>query len=128
MQEIDKTQEQNCVGLTVQREARCTNELLSNDGFCEFQIKLFGDFEYAMEFEVYEVVSWEADDSNTPCDTELYIKGTIKWDGCSHLNFGDEGYLHLCGKSYFVKHCKVITALYELAEKTIKQYDADVAA
>ena len=29
MQEINETPEQNCVGLTVQREARCTNDLLS---------------------------------------------------------------------------------------------------
>lgn len=28
MQEQNETQEQNCVGLTVQREARCTNDLL----------------------------------------------------------------------------------------------------
>lgn len=28
MQEINETQEQNCVGLTVQREARCTDDLL----------------------------------------------------------------------------------------------------
>jgi len=28
MQELNETQEQNCVGLTVQREARCTNDLL----------------------------------------------------------------------------------------------------
>jgi len=28
MQELNETPEQNCVGLTVQREARCTNDLL----------------------------------------------------------------------------------------------------
>ena len=28
MQEVNEIQEQNCVGLTVQREARCTNDLL----------------------------------------------------------------------------------------------------
>ena len=28
MQDLNDTQEQNCVGLTVQREARCTNDLL----------------------------------------------------------------------------------------------------
>lgn len=29
MQEVNETPEQNCVGLTVQREARCTNDLLA---------------------------------------------------------------------------------------------------
>ncbi|MEE9337254.1 MAG: hypothetical protein V3U87_04175, partial [Methylococcaceae bacterium] len=69
----------------------------------------------------------------TPCDTELYITGMIKWDGCSHLWFGERvekdrqsGYLHLCGKSYIQKHADMMLALYALAEKTIKRYDIDV--
>jgi len=35
MQKENETQEQNCVGLTVQREARCTNDLL---GFSDEQL------------------------------------------------------------------------------------------
>ena len=38
------------------------------------------------------------------------------------------GYLHLCGKTYWKRHCEVMMAIYELAEKTIKKYDADTAA
>lgn len=75
--------------------AQHTKDLISNNGYCEFQIKLFGDSVNKMEFEVYEVISWEADNSKAPCDTELYLKGAIKWDGCSHLYFGHKGYLHL---------------------------------
>jgi hypothetical protein len=28
---------------------------------------------------------------------EPLVKGTIKWDACSHLYFGNEGYIHTCG-------------------------------
>ena len=38
MQEVNETQEQNYVGLTVQREARCTNDLL---GFSDRKILEF---------------------------------------------------------------------------------------
>src|SRR5690242_15475325 len=37
-------------------------------------------------------------------NAERYIDGTVKWDGCSHFNFGDNtGYLHLCGGSEIEK-------------------------
>ena len=25
-----------------------------------------------------------------------FIKGTVKWDGCSNLEFGDNGFYHFC--------------------------------
>lgn len=38
------------------------------------------------------------DDTTDFNDAERYIDGSVKWDGCTHINFGDEnGYLHLCG-------------------------------
>ena len=61
--------------------------LLCDGGYINFLIKIITkgeDLQYRMEFEVYEVNSWECDDSNTPAETELYLEGTIKWDGCSH--------------------------------------------
>lgn len=33
-----------------------------------------------------------------PRQAEPFIRGSVKWDGCSNLHFGDDdGYLHLCG-------------------------------
>ncbi len=37
MQELNETQQQNCVGLTVQREARCTNDLLYETAMQKFK-------------------------------------------------------------------------------------------
>lgn len=107
--------------------------LLTTDGYINFLIKIDDDTDYRMDFEVFEVVSWECDDANTPSDTELYMTGVIKWDGCSHVYFGEkdetgnqDGYLHLCGKSYWDGHVKLMQAVYALAEKTIKKYDKEV--
>lgn len=33
-----------------------------------------------------------------PHEAEPFIAGSVKWDGCSHMWFGNkDGYLHLCG-------------------------------
>ena len=59
------------------------------------------DFQISASFIVFEVVSWEVD-SNAPSDVEKYLKGYVKWDGCSHFWFGDDdGYMHLCGREDF---------------------------
>lgn len=43
-----------------------------------------------------------------------YIKGIIKWDGCSHVYFGDnEGYIHLCGSSDFTRIGKLLNTVYK---------------
>lgn len=40
------------------------------------------------------------------------IEGTVKWDGCSHYNFGNEGYIHLCGKDYILNISELIKRIY----------------
>ena len=94
----------------------------------QFMIEIDDDIKHSMSFKIYEVNSWESD--KTPSDLELYMSGCIKWDGCSHIWFGDkdsedkhDGYLHLCGKRYWELHCKLMTAIYELAEKTIINFN-----
>lgn len=82
-------------------------------------------FEYWCDFEVYEVTARSMD--NIPRDIELYLEGTIKWDGCSHITFGDEGYIHMCGKRYFDLHSKLMPILYETVRNKIEHYNKDVA-
>jgi hypothetical protein len=101
-----------------------------------------------VDFEVYEIIGHQqgdskeydvpmyegiggcgADDKST---TEIgkankYINGTVKWDGCSHVYFGDEGYIHLCGSREFVKVGailkKVYTRCYEIGGFDYDQLD-----
>lgn len=79
-----------------------------------------------MNVKVYEINSWSADGLHIPSydDKELVIDACIKWDGCSHFNFGDEtGYLHVCGKDDYENLKKVIDALWKLAEEKIVRFD-----
>lgn len=43
---------------------------------------------------------------------DKYIKGSVKWDGCSHYYFGNEGYLHLCGKQPIEQISKIIEHIH----------------
>lgn len=55
-------------------------------------------------------------------DAERYVEGSVKWDGCSHLWFGDENaYIHVCGKSDFVKLATTLAAIYERCGQLMKE-------
>lgn len=82
--------------------------------------------EYHCEFVLEEVGSWEGE-NGIPCDKEVVIRGVVKWDGCSHVNFGDEeGYIHLCGKTLWKKLSDILPWCYEEVVKELATYDAEV--
>jgi hypothetical protein len=61
------------------------------------------------------------DDVSNPHEAERFVSGTVKWDGCSHVYFGDNnGYLHLCGRSSFAKLSLALPAIYERCGELMK--------
>lgn len=90
---------------------------------------------HGYEFELFEIVGWTGDNfkellyerkgstmsgdhsKNGLEDAQPYLTGFIKWDGCSHMYFGDEGYLHLCGLNTFEKLQKVLQKLIDRARE-----------
>lgn len=86
-----------------------------------------GDFETSAMFNVEEVISYDGETEEVR-ETSHYLKGYVKWDGCSHYWFGSEtGYLHLCGKSSLEQHKKVMDAIWEACSKKIKGWNDKVA-
>lgn len=88
----------------------------------------------SVEFEIYEIVAHsqgDTDEFDVPFyekkdakgsedmtqnieEAQTFIRGIVKWDGCSHFYFGDnEGYIHLCGKFEIEKIAQVIKKVYE---------------
>lgn len=89
------------------------------DGWPSFLVKVDSRDEASITGTVEEVNSWAPDDGK-PHETDLYLSFMIKWDGCSHINFGKEnGYLHLCGEHFWSLHCKLMTWLFAWAKKEI---------
>jgi len=50
-------------------------------------------------------------------DAEVYLKGYIKWDGCSEL---DQGCPHWCGPIYYKKHIALLEWLYKRAQELME--------
>ena len=76
-----------------------------------FEITAKGDTNY------YEKIG-STGSSDTTLDIEEaqpYLIATIKWDSCSHFDFGEGGYLHLCGVDAFKDHIKLLEFLYKRA-------------
>lgn len=95
------------------------------NGCAIFQVKTTLLAPFRWEFEVYSIVSWQMD--NTPIleDNELYLKGIITGDGCSHVWFGyDDGYLHLCGSGDWLYHNKLMQFLIEKAADILPDFEA----
>ena len=98
-----------------------------------FLLKLTAQEPHFIEFDVYEIAAWsvdkKTDEIEQPCEIELYLSGYIKWDGCSHIWFGEEedgkhdGYLHLCGKHRWDKHIQLMQELFDFASKKIDGFD-----
>lgn len=61
---------------------------------------------------------------------ERFVDGWVKWDGCSHLNFGDkdsDGYMHVCGGRSYWSLCETLRRVQELAVKHVPKLDRSCA-
>lgn len=78
---------------------------------------------------IESVGGWSgAPDYVTPCDLELYLTFVIRWDGCSHITFGErdtatgqqDGYLHLCGEGCWEDHAALMGWLFKWASEVLE--------
>lgn len=86
--------------------------------------------DFMWEFKVYESKIYTNNfEDCTDDDIELYVSGTIKWDGCSHVWFGNkeekgyDGYLHLCGEYCWENHNKLMSYLWSQAPIKITKWN-----
>jgi hypothetical protein len=60
-------------------------------------------------------------------EAQVFLKGSIKWDGCANLDCFDDGYIHLCGRRDAAQIGKLINQLYDLAAKLIPDWNEECA-
>jgi len=90
-------------------------------------------YSHYMEFHAYEVYPGRmdclrddgeglkiADVIKEPCDDAALIYGSVKWDGCCNVDFGQGA--HFCGLEETRKIGKVFEAIYHLAQR-IEHWD-----
>ncbi len=93
--------------------------------FSAHEIVAYGPNADGSEFDVklYERKGAESSNEHVtdPHEAARYVDGGVKWDGCSHYNFGDEnGYLHLCGLAPIQKLAHAIEAIFERCGELMK--------
>lgn len=107
----------------------------------------------SVNFEIHEAVGSDLDGSNlcyekfawSDCgDTVVgvleacpQVRGTVKWDGCSNVRFGNaempekepDGYLHLCGRASWKWLCWALEYAFERCMKLLEEqgHVADVS-
>ena len=96
-------------------------------GYVRFYLVVNKLEDYYAVVSVFEVSSWYDDETKSYDEGELYLTAHIKWDGCSHINFSEDGYKHLCGKHYWKELGEMMLSLYEVVTSKIKNYDNRVA-
>lgn len=73
----------------------------------------------------------EADCSPTPVEdidkAEWFLRGSVKWDGCSNLEFNDtDVMLHFCGKKDAMNVGVLLGRVYDLAHRVIVAADGEL--
>lgn len=63
------------------------------------------------------------DDTQKIEEAQSLISGVVKWDGCSHYTFGDEGYIHLCGKRNVKNISEIIKFIYNRCGELMESKD-----
>lgn len=61
-------------------------------------------------------------------EAEVYLSGSVKWDGCSNLMFDAQNdcALHFCGKKEAIENTGgLIAKVYDLAKEIIPAWDGD---
>jgi hypothetical protein len=69
------------------------------------------------------------DTADTLDDAEVYVHGTIKWDGCSHLSFPSTAtcMMHLCGLKSWLDFANLIARLPKTLGPMVPKWDVEIA-
>ena len=74
--------------------------------------------EHATEFKIHKIKSEDTDENdNDFYNVELVVDGTLKFDGCSNLDFGRNGYIHFCETDDLICLNKSLAFVWEAARK-----------
>lgn len=103
---------------------------LSPQGWPIFILEFQKIEDHCAEIKVFEVGAWTEEKEPIQTEKRLYLMAQIKWDGCSHVWFGEQdesekqdGYLHLCGVEQWQAHARLMEWIYKTATPLISHMD-----
>lgn len=64
-----------------------------------------------------------------PAVAQYLAKGSVKWDGCSHVYFGqadNSGYVHLCGRQSWLLFAEMLPKIYDRCGELMREDNVDL--
>ncbi len=60
-------------------------------------------------------------------DAEVYLHGSVKWDGCSDWSFDEQDrvMLHGCSRHDIVRYGKIMTACFDMTKELLPNFQGD---
>lgn len=99
------------------KDLDCTVTYEVNPAHVDFSVyEIIGHSGSVFDKPIYEGIGGCGADEKSTGDinkANKYIHGTVKWDGCSHVYFGDEGYIHMCGGNEFKRIGAILEKVYK---------------
>ena len=93
-------------------------DLIKEGGLVRYELEYTVFEGVMMEFTLYRVVAWDGEDS-TPADTEVESQGSIKWDGCSDIRYGEGESLHECTLADVRRRMAAELAVFAIAKEKL---------
>ncbi len=85
-----------------------------NEAACEYEVRELVEYGDGLRFRDFDENGAERWPTDAEAVTPL-VRGTIRFDGCSHNNFADGGYIHACSAHQMVRLGALFERLYEWA-------------
>lgn len=97
--------------------------LINKNGYVtnEFRAVKYKDL---LEGNLYEVDSWDDDDTSIPNSYTFISSVSVKWDLCSHWEFEDN-YSHICGGFGYIDFIRGMAFVVELVKMNIDGFDEE---
>ncbi len=92
--------------------------------WCAFYIE-YKDEECRMDFEVYEIEQYDPKYFNKD-ESELYIRGHVKWDGCSNWDLVENHTVmyHACSREGIFIISEVMAKCWDIAKEKLERFDS----
>jgi hypothetical protein len=80
------------------------------------------EYSHYFSYTVDEATMWDEDDKIV--DVAPYLKGSIKWDGCSDWDMTPNNVcLHICGVADLKRHVRLLQYLWVYAQENMEAFD-----
>lgn len=96
-----------------------------DDKYLVYYLEIKESHNHCIMVDVTRGTGWDPENNHAVVDTEEVLHAYIKWDGCVHINFKDNGYQYLAGQGDIEMFNEMMEKLYKFGCQYIPNFDED---